>query len=150
MDIFIRKAQLEDIPSIYALVKELAIYEKEPHAVTASLTEYKADFLSNRFQAHVAISEGIVVAMALHFPIYSSWKGKIHYLDDLIVTEAHRQKGIGQMLFDALRAYAQSSGASMLKWQVLDWNEPAIRFYQKNECSIEKDWWNVKIEAFSK
>ena len=89
--------------------------------------------------------EGRVVGMALYYMAYSTWRGKMLYLDDLVVSEPYRRYGIGQLLFDAVLDEGRRQGCRLLKWQVLDWNEPALRFYRKNNAIIETDWWNGKI-----
>ncbi|MEM1124863.1 MAG: GNAT family N-acetyltransferase [Bacteroidota bacterium] len=145
MDISIRKATVEDLPDIYNLVKSLAIYEKAEHEVTATLEDYQKDFSAGIFQAHVAELAGKVVGMVLYYMNYSTWKGRMLYLEDFVVYEAYRQHGIGQLLWDELCAEAQRQGAKLLKWQVLDWNEPAINFYKKNKATIETEWHNGKV-----
>jgi GNAT superfamily N-acetyltransferase len=143
-NIKIRPATEADIPAIHALVYELAVYEKEPEAVLTSPEEYLADFRDGRFECQVAELDGRVVGMILYFMAYSSWKGKMLYLDDFVVTEACRGLGIGQKLYDTFLEEGRRRGCRLVKWQVLDWNEPAIRFYERNEAIIEKNWWNVK------
>jgi len=145
MNITIRKATLADIPTIHQLVVALAVYEKEPEAVTATLADYTQDFEAGIFQAHVAVMEGKVVGMALYYMTYSTWKGRMLYLEDFVVFEEYRRFGIGQLLFDAVLAEGKNQGCRLLKWQVLDWNEPALNFYKKNEATIETNWWTGKI-----
>lgn len=141
----IRPATEADIPAIHALVYELAVYEKEPEAVVTTPEEYLADFRAGLFSALVAEVDGQIAGMMLYFMAYSTWKGKMLYLDDFVVNEAYRRYGIGQKLYDAFLAEAQRRGCRIAKWQVLDWNEPAINFYRKNEAIIETGWWNVKV-----
>ncbi|MFZ4542975.1 MAG: GNAT family N-acetyltransferase [Saprospiraceae bacterium] len=141
----IRKAERNDIPAIFALVKELAEYEKAPEAVITSEKIYLDDFTNAVFDAHVAELNGEIIGMALYYLAYSTWKGKMLYLEDFVVKSAHRRTGAGQLLFDAFLEEAKNRNCSMVKWQVLDWNEPAIRFYEKNNAIIESDWWNGKI-----
>lgn len=141
----IRPATEADIPAIHALVYELAVYEKEPEAVVTTPDEYLADFRAGLFSALVAEVDGQIAGMMLYFMAYSTWKGKMLYLDDFVVNEAYRRYGIGQKLYDAFLAEAQRLGCRLAKWQVLDWNEPAINFYRKNEAIIETGWWNVKV-----
>jgi len=145
MSIQIRKATQEDIPEIHDLVRELAIYEKAEEEFIASQEEYRRDFADDIFQCQLAVSDGEIVGMVLYYMTYSTWKGKMMYLEDFVVKEAFRQKGIGQMLFDAFLAAAQKEGCRVVKWQILDWNAPAVAFYQKNGAIIEKEWWNGKI-----
>jgi len=142
--ITIRPAQEADIPAIHALVYELAVYEKEPESVETTVAEYLEDFRNGAFESHVAEMDGQVVGMILFFMAYSSWRGKMLYLDDFVVTESHRRYGVGQMLYDDFLEEGRRRGCRLVKWQVLDWNEPALKFYQKNEAIIETGWWNVK------
>jgi GNAT superfamily N-acetyltransferase len=141
----IRPAGAEDLPAMHALMYELAVYEQSPESMEATVEEYRQDFGNGFFEGLIAESEGRVVGMALYFMAYSSWKGKMLYLDDLVVTEAYRRRGIGQLLLDAFLAEARRRGCRLAKWQVLDWNQPAVDFYKKNQAVIETDWWNVKI-----
>jgi GNAT superfamily N-acetyltransferase len=143
--IHIRPATEQDIPAMHALMFELAVYEQSPESVEATVEEYRQDFDKGLFEGLIAETEGRVVGMALYFMAYSSWKGKMLYLDDLVVTEAYRRRGIGQLLLDAFLAEARRRGCRLAKWQVLDWNQPAVDFYKKNQAVIETDWWNVKI-----
>ena len=145
MNIILRKATIKDIPAIYSLVEALAIYEKEPEAVTATVEDYLIDFEAGIFQAHVATKEDKVIGMALYYMTYSTWKGRMLYLEDFVVFESYRRKGIGQLLFDAVLQEGKDRNCRLVKWQVLDWNDPAVRFYEKNKATIEKEWWNCKI-----
>jgi GNAT superfamily N-acetyltransferase len=143
-ELSVRPATEADIPAIHALMYELAVYENAPESVETTPAEYLEDFKNGLFESHVAIMEGRVVGMTLFFMAYSSWRGKMLYLDDFVVTEAYRRYGVGQRLYEAFLAEGQRRGCRLVKWQVLDWNEPALRFYQKNEAIIETGWWNVK------
>lgn len=144
-DLIIRTATAEDLPAIHGLMFELAVYEKEPEAVAATLEEYQEDFENGLFESHVAELDGRIIGMTLFYMSYSSWKGKMLYLDDFVVTEDSRRYGAGQILFDAFLAEGQRRGCRLVKWQVLDWNEPALNFYRKNDAIIETGWWNGKI-----
>ena len=141
----IRPAIAADMPAIHQLVYALAVYEKEPEAVVTTPAEFLEDFQNGLFQCSVAEHENEVVGLVLYYMAYSTWKGKMLYLEDFIVTEDFRRFGVGQLLFDAFLAEADRLGCRLVKWQVLDWNEPALRFYEKNEATIEKGWWNGKI-----
>jgi len=145
MEITIRKASKSDLVGILDLVIELAIFEKEPDAVTATIDDYEDSFDQGVFEALVAECEGQIIGTALYYMTYSTWKGKMLYLEDLVVTQTFRRKGIGQLLFDAVLEETKAKSAKLLKWQVLDWNQPAIDFYEKNKAIIEKDWYNGKI-----
>lgn len=143
--IVIRPATKNDLSGIYALVKELAIYEKEPEAVTATLEDYYQDFEAGVFESDVAIFEDEIIGATVFYMAYSTWKGKMLYLEDFVVTESYRKYGIGQLLFDQFIQNAIQKKCVLTKWQVLDWNEPALKFYHKNEAIIEKEWWNGKL-----
>ncbi len=145
MAVEIRKATLGDVESIYNLVKELAIYENEGDAVTVTLSEYKRDFLDELWDSSVAVVNGAIVGITIYFNTYSTWKGKVFWLEDFVVTEDYRRDGVGQILWDAIVTEAKATNCVMMKWQVLDWNKPALRFYKKNKALIEKNWWNGKI-----
>lgn len=143
--IIIRKAKSGDLPAIYSLVEELAAYANAAASVTATLADYKNDFEAGIFEAQVAESEEKIIGTAIYYMTYSTWKGRMLYLEDFVVRESHRQKGIGQLLFDRFLAEAVEKKARLVKWQVLEWNEPALSFYRKNEAIIEKNWWSAKI-----
>lgn len=143
--ITVRKATENDLPAIHQLVRELAIYERAENAFTATLGDYESDFAQGIFQAVVAEVDGKTAGMALYYMSYSTWKGKMLFLEDFVVNEQYRRYGIGQKLFDAYLHEARILGCRVAKWQVLDWNEPAVAFYQKNNAIIEKEWWNGKI-----
>jgi GNAT superfamily N-acetyltransferase len=141
----IRPANTEDIPAIHQLVKELAEYEKALHEFVATLEDYYNDFKNQKFEVIVAEIEKTVIGMVLFYPAYSTWKGKMMYLEDFVVTPDWRGKGIGKLLLNAFLQKAKDRGCVQVKWQVLDWNEPAIRFYQQAGAIIEQNWWNVRI-----
>lgn len=145
MSITIREAQYEDLQAIHDLVRELAIYEKAEEEFIASLEEYQEDFKNEVFEAIVAEKDEEVVGMTLFYMTYSTWKGKMLYLEDFVVKSSARRMGIGQLLFDGFLKTAQQRGCRLVKWQVLDWNQPAIDFYKKNKATIETEWWNGKI-----
>ena len=127
------------------MVKQLAVYEKEPEAVTATLEDYYNDYDDEIFHVLVAEKENLIVGITIYYMTYSTWKGKMLYLEDFVVDEKFRKQGIGQLLFDAFLEEAKSLGAKLVKWQVLDWNEPAIRFYEKNSATLDPQWINGKI-----
>ena len=145
MDVTIRKAAEGDIPAIHALVRELAEYEKGLHKVTTTPKSYTTDFRNGAFEAFVAdVNEG-VVGMALYYPVFSTWRGRMLYLEDFIVKEPMRGKGIGARLFEAFIEEAKKQDVALVKWQVLDWNEPGINFYKKYETEFDKEWVDCKI-----
>lgn len=144
-NLLIRPGTFADLADIHNLVGDLARYEKAEHAFTASLDDYQRDFQDGIFQTIVAELDNKVVGMALYFITYSTWKGKMLWLEDFVVKESWRGKGIGSRIFQAYLEEAKKRDCRMVKWQVLDWNEPAIHFYEKVGATIEKDWWNGKI-----
>jgi GNAT superfamily N-acetyltransferase len=145
MSVIIRTATFKDLPFIHNLVRELAIYEKEENEFTATLAMYENDFTENVFQSIVADVHGEIVGMVLYYLTYSTWKGKMMYLEDFVVNEKFRGKGIGKLLYDAFIQEAKDKNCMLAKWQVLDWNEAAIQFYTHNNAILEKNWWNCKV-----
>ena len=145
MDIVVRDAVHTDLPALHGLVRELAIYEKAESAFSATLAEYERDFAQGVFQAKVAEVGGEGVGLVLFFMHYSTWKGKMLYLEDFVVKEVFRGKGIGGLLFNAFLEEAKGRGCALVKWQVLDWNRPALDFYEKFGAVIETEWWTGKI-----
>jgi len=145
--ITLRTAIKEDCPRLLELVNELALFEKAPQEVTVTLQEFEdAGFGNNPvWKAFVAVDNGIIIGFALYYVRYSTWKGCRLYLEDLLVTESHRGMGIGKLLFDRIIKETQERGFSGMVWQVLDWNEPAIKFYNKYGSSIEAGWLNAAL-----
>ena len=141
----IRLAQSNDLDSIFDLVKELAVYEKAPEKVTATIETYQDAFESGHFRAFVADLGGKIVGMALFYRTFSTWKGPMMYLEDFIVNEEYRRKGIGKLLFEAFVALAKEERSALCKWQVLRWNSPAINFYQKYDTVLDDEWVDVKM-----
>lgn len=147
MNINIRKATAEDCNAIMDLVHELAVYEKAPHEVTVNYEHFvESGFGMNPvWWAFVAEAEGNIVGFALYYIRYSTWKGQRLYLEDILVTEPMRGKGIGGLLFDRVIEEAREKKFSGMMWQVLDWNEPAINFYKKYNASFDNEWLNASI-----
>ena len=148
MNILIRKAIKEDCQRMLELVVELAVYEKEPDAVTVSFDHFtESGFGKNPvWWAFIAEIDGAVKGFALYYIRYSTWKGQRMYLEDLLVTEKLRGAGIGKLLFDKLIEEAKEKQYSGIAWQVLDWNEPAINFYKKlGNVSFDNGWVNCAI-----
>lgn len=145
----IRKAEAKDCPRILELVQELADYEKSPQEVTVDLEHFtESGFGSNPvWWGFVAEYEDQIVAFALWYIRFSTWKGQAMYLEDILVTEKMRGRGIGRMLFDRLVDEAREKRLSRICWQVLDWNEPAIRFYKKYNASFDGEWINCAISV---
>jgi GNAT superfamily N-acetyltransferase len=144
--ILIRTGIDEDMTAVHALVAVLAEFEKAAKELITDPSVYVTDFQDGWFELIVAESElrGII-GIALFYQSYSTWKGRMIYLDDLVVDPAYRSQGIGTILLDALIEEARSRKASLLKWQVLDWNEDAIRFYKRRNVIMEDEWLNCKL-----
>lgn len=147
MEILIRKAVLEDCPRILELIQELAVYEKAPQEVTVTLKHFEDSGFGKApvWWALVAETDGVVQGFALYYIRYSTWKGQRMYLEDLLVTEELRGKGIGALLFDELIKEAKEKGLNGIVWQVLEWNQPAINFYKKLHASFDAEWVNCSI-----
>ena len=148
MDITIRSAIKEDCERLMELIHQLAIYERAPEAVTTSL----AHFVESGFGSHpvwwgfVAEVDGVVQGFALYYIRYSTWKGQRMYLEDILVNEPFRGRGLGRRLFDRLLREAREKKFSGMVWQVLQWNEPAIHFYEKFEGVVfDREWTNCAI-----
>lgn len=142
MDITIKRAQERDYPRILELIKELAEYERAPGEVGITLEELIHDGKGKHplFFVDVAEVKDHVIGMALYYIGYSTWKGKMLYLDDLIVNEAYRKQGVGQLLFESVIKASQEMKVKQIRWHVLDWNEPAIKFYEKVNASLDPEW----------
>jgi GNAT superfamily N-acetyltransferase len=147
----IRKAKKSDAASILFLIRELAIFEKEPQAVILTQVQIEKDGFEARplFECFVAEVADQVVGMALYYPRYSTWKGPTFHLEDLIVTEPMKGKGIGTQLYNAFLVHAYDTGVKRVEWSVLDWNLPAIKFYQKSGATISDDWRSVQMDKKS-
>ncbi|WP_210521244.1 GNAT family N-acetyltransferase [Hymenobacter terricola] len=148
-NIVLRRGVEADLPQVLALIRELAEYERAPEAVTNTLTAMQRDGFGPApiFSFFVLENqEAEIIGLALFYTAYSTWKGRMLYLEDLVVTEAARRGGFGRLLFDAVVAEARATGAVRLKWQVLDWNESAIGFYKKLGANIESEWLNGNLD----
>jgi GNAT superfamily N-acetyltransferase len=147
MQITIRPAIQTDVPAMLGLVQELALYEKAPQEVTVTLEEMTAAGFGPGavWKAFVSIVDGKLVGMSLFFTKYSTWKGKCMYIDDIVVTESMRGAGIGKLLFEETVAEAKRTHMRRLEWQVLEWNTPAINFYNKFSAVLDPEWVNGKL-----
>jgi GNAT superfamily N-acetyltransferase len=149
MSFLIRHGDEKDIAGIFRLVKELAEFERAPEAVVNTEKMLLEDGFGKNAIYKVFIAEevatGDVIGMALYYTAYSTWKGRIFYLDDLIVTQRFRKFGIGQQLLDEVLKAAEDAGVNQIRWQVLDWNEPAINFYKKMGAVLDATWIDCKM-----
>lgn len=145
----IRRAVKNDCPRLLELVTELAVYEKAPNEVTVSPEHFaNSGFGKNPvWWAFVAEENGIIQGFALYYIRYSTWKGQAMYLEDILVTEKMRGKGIGKLLFDRLIEEAREKSFKRISWQVLEWNETAIEFYKKYNAKFDPEWINCSLEV---
>lgn len=147
MNLNIRFAVAEDCARLLELINELAVYEHAPEEVTVTLDHFiEAGFGENPvWKAFIAEVDQVIVGFALYYTRYSTWKGCRLYLEDFIVTEAYRGKGLGKILFEKVIEEAKNGNYSGMVWQVLDWNEPAINFYNKYQAQLESGWLNAAL-----
>ena len=148
MKIKIRRAVKEDCSRLLELITELAVYEKAPQEVTVTLSHFEESGFGQNpvWWAFVAETDGKVEGFALYYIRYSTWKGRRMYLEDIIVTEKMRGKGLGKLLFNNLIAEAKGKQLHGIVWQVLGWNEPAINFYKKYyNANLDAEWINCSI-----
>ena len=149
MEITIRRANREDCARMLELVHELAAYERAPNEVTVSAKHFEeSGFGPNPvYWAFVAEEDHFIVGFALYYIRYSTWKGQRMYLEDILVTESYRGRKIGQMLMDRLIVEAKEKNLHGITWQVLEWNEPAIKFYSRYNPVFDSEWMNCSIEV---
>jgi GNAT superfamily N-acetyltransferase len=147
--ITIRKGIREDLPRVLELVKELAEFERAAHEVSNTVSKMEEDGFGPNpvYGFFVAEDEGVIQGISLYYYRYSTWKGKRLYLEDIVVTESHRGKGMGKMLFDTTMKLAIDNRCTGMMWQVLEWNKPAINFYKKYNAHLDGEWINCNLES---
>ncbi len=143
----IRRGKKEDLPQVLGLVKELAIYEKAPNEVDVTVAQMEEWGFGEdkQFDFFVAEKDEEILGIALYYYKYSTWKGKCLFLEDIIVTESERKNGYGKQLFDAVVQVAKKDKVKRMEWQVLEWNEPAIKFYKNTPTVFDEEWINCKL-----
>ncbi len=147
MNVTIRNGKTDDVPEVLKLIKDLAIYEKALDEVETTVESMIVDCFGEKklFDFIVAELDSNIIGTAVYFSTYSTWKGRVLYLEDLIVQEEYRRSGIGKKLLDVLINIAVSLNCKRMSWQVLDWNEPAIEFYKKIGAAFDDEWINCKL-----
>ena len=145
--VIIREARLKDVKSIHGLIVELSIYEKAQNEVIVTVEELAIDGFGPdpAYKCIVAEKDNEVVGFALYYMRYSTWKGRCVYLEDFLVKNEMRGQGIGDLLFKEMLSICKKLKVRLITWQVLDWNEPAIRFYNKYNSVFDGEWLNGKI-----
>lgn len=153
MSILTRKARREDCTRLLELIRELAVYEKAPEAVTVTLEHFEESGFGQKpvWEAFVAYTKdedgnNVIHGFALYYIRYSTWKGQRLYLEDLLVTEKMRCHGIGSLLMNTLIQEGKKRGFNGMVWQVLEWNESAINFYKKLKANLDPEWINCSLE----
>lgn len=143
----IREGRKEDMPAVLGLINELAAFEKEPDAVVVTIEELIRDGFGDNplFHTFVAESDGEIIAMALFYYRYSTWKGKTIHLEDLVVKEDKRGTGAGSALYKEVIKFAKASNVRRVEWVVLNWNTHAIQFYERSGATILQDWLTVQM-----
>jgi GNAT superfamily N-acetyltransferase len=143
----IRKGKQNDMKAVLELIKELALFEKEPDAVEVTLSDLERDGFGEKplFHTFVAEKEQEIIGVALYYYRYSTWKGKTIHLEDLVVSEKHRGTGAGLALYSQIMKQGFEDKVKRIEWNVLDWNKHAIDFYKKSEARILKDWQVVQM-----
>jgi len=136
------------MPSVLELIQELAIFEKEPDAVVVTADDLVRDGFSENplFQCFVAEVDSEIIGMALFYYRYSTWKGKTIHLEDLIVKENKRGTGAGFALYKEIIKQGKAENVRRIEWNVLDWNTPAIDFYEKSGAKVLSDWRVVHMD----
>ncbi|UMB59382.1 GNAT family N-acetyltransferase [Lutibacter sp. A80] len=151
MSFIIREGKIEDAPSILKLIQELANFENEADAVEVTVSDLEKDGFGDTplFKIFVAEISEEIVGIALFYPRYSTWKGPTIHLEDLLVTEQKRGQKIGSALYKKVIEYGYNRGVKRIEWNVLDWNEPAVKFYESTGAKVLRDWDSVQIDRAS-
>lgn len=144
----IRKATADDMPSVLELIQELATFENEPDAVVVTVEDLVRDGFGIQPLFHVFVAEvnQEIIGMALYYYRYSTWKGKTIHLEDLIVKEEKRGTGAGFALYTEIMKQGKKDNVRRIEWNVLDWNTPAIDFYNKSGAKLLDDWRVVQMD----
>jgi len=144
----IRKGKKEDMSGVLTLIQELARFEKEPDAVLITVEDLIADGFGDKplFEVFVAEADQEIVGIALYYYRYSTWKGKTIHLEDLVIKESMRGSGLGYALYSEIIKQGQKDKVRRIEWNVLDWNTPAVDFYEKSGAKILDGWRVVQMD----
>lgn len=144
----IRKGKPEDMKSVLELIQELAIFEKEPDAVLITVDDLVRDGFGEKplFHVFVAEVEEEIVGIALYYYRYSTWKGKTIHLEDLIVKDKMRGSGLGFALYSEIMKQGKKDNVRRIDWNVLDWNTPAVKFYENSGAKVLDEWRVVQMD----
>lgn len=143
-----RLATKQDMPRVLELIKELAVFEQEPEAVELTVKDLVNDGFGkhSKFTCFVLEYNNTIEGLALVYPRYSTWKGSVLHLEDLIVSKKCRGKGLGTQLLDAVVKFGKKMGVKRISWEVINWNEPAIAFYEKKGANVLRNWNVVQLD----
>ena len=144
----IRKGTKADMQAVLDLIRELAVFEKEPDAVVVTVADLERDGFGENplFYTFVAEVDGEIVGMALYYYRYSTWKGRTIHLEDLIIKEKMRGTGLGSALYTKIIEQGKADNVRRIEWNVLDWNTPAVEFYKKSGAKVLEDWRVVQMD----
>jgi len=147
MDFIVRLGEKRDMQSVFDLITELAVFEKEPDAVEITVEDLIRDGFSinPKFKVYVAEQENVVIGIALFYERYSTWKGRAIHLEDLIVTKSKQKIGAGKALYKAVLKYALDNNFNRVAWEVIDWNTNAVDFYKGTGATYLNDWSVVQM-----
>lgn len=151
MKVEIRKAEIKDSSAILNLIKELALYEKEPESVVLTVSDIEKYGFGPQphFECLVAEVSEQVIGMALYYPRFSTWKGPTFHLEDLIVSEKYKGNGYGTLLYAGFIKQAFESNVERIEWNVLNWNTPAVNFYNRSGAKVLEDWQTVQMHRLA-
>ena len=144
----IRNAVEQDMPNVLKLIKELATFEKQPDAVVITADDLVRDGFSKNplFYTFVAEVDNKIIGIAIYYYRYSTWKGKIIHLEDLVVKDKMRGTGLGYALYSEIIKQGKRDNVRRIDWHVLDWNTPAIEFYEKSGAKVLKNWYLAQMD----
>jgi len=147
MKIQIREGVKKDLPSVLGLIKELADYQNSLEEVTITLENLENDGFGDHpwYWFLIAENDNEIIGLSFYFIRYSTWKGKVLFLEDFVIKGEYRGQGVGSKLFEETLNICKEQGLNGMIWQVLDWNNSAIEFYKQYNAKISKEWLNGKL-----